>query len=55
MSWVVMRCPPVGVPGFPFYRPRERPGIHKRKRKGGKEEREKQGRRKLWGCIGLLL
>jgi hypothetical protein len=31
---------PVGVPNFPFCRPRERPGIHKSKRKEGKEERD---------------
>jgi hypothetical protein len=32
-----MRCHD-GEPSLPFYRPRERPGIHERKRKEGKEE-----------------
>jgi hypothetical protein len=43
------------ISSFLFYRPRERPGIHERKRKEGKEEREKQGRRRLRGRVVLLL
>jgi hypothetical protein len=35
-----MRCRD-GEPSLPFYRLRERPEIHERKRKEGKEEREK--------------
>jgi len=34
-------------PSFSFYTSRERPGVHERKRKEGKEERGKQRRRKL--------
>jgi hypothetical protein len=48
-----MRCRD-GEPSLPFYRPRERTGIHERKRKEEKEEREKQRRRRLQGCVSLL-
>jgi hypothetical protein len=51
---------PHGTPSFPFYRSRERFGVHegereREKRERGIEEREKQRGREPWGRIALLL
>jgi hypothetical protein len=43
-----------GEPSLPFYRPRERLGIHKRKRKEGKEEKRKTGGEEGSGVMFLF-
>jgi hypothetical protein len=46
---------PDGAPSLPFYRPRERPGVHMRERKRKRRKRKKQGRREPWSYVALLL
>jgi hypothetical protein len=47
---------PDGASGLPFYRPRERPGVHtrERKREKGKEEREKSREEESPGATSLF-
>jgi hypothetical protein len=48
----VRKTCPDGAPSFPFYRSRERPGIHERE---VKEQREKAKKKRALGYVALLL